>query len=85
MTGGLRALAVPLMTIANEIRWLASGPRCGLGELDLPANEPGSPGIPLQQGERYSLATPYLRLVLNFSGAEAADRWPPLTATSVSS
>jgi fumarate hydratase class II len=44
--GGLRALAVPLMKIANDIRWLASGPRCGLGELILPANEPGSSIMP---------------------------------------
>jgi fumarate hydratase, class II len=43
---GLRALAVPLMKIANDIRWLASGPRCGLGELMLPANEPGSSIMP---------------------------------------
>jgi fumarate hydratase, class II len=35
-------LAVALMKIANDMRWLASGPRCGLGELILPANEPGS-------------------------------------------
>ncbi|MFD8331277.1 class II fumarate hydratase [Streptomyces solisilvae] len=45
-SAGLRALAVPLMKIANDIRWLASGPRCGLGELDLPANEPGSSIMP---------------------------------------
>jgi fumarate hydratase, class II len=45
-SSGLRALAVPLMKIANDIRWLASGPRCGLGELDLPANEPGSSIMP---------------------------------------
>ena len=45
-SSGLRALAVPLMKIANDIRWLASGPRCGLGELVLPANEPGSSIMP---------------------------------------
>ncbi|MEU9372062.1 class II fumarate hydratase [Streptomyces avermitilis] len=45
-SAGLRALAVPLMKIANDIRWLASGPRCGLGELLLPANEPGSSIMP---------------------------------------
>ncbi|MEW2300513.1 class II fumarate hydratase [Streptomyces sp. NPDC006655] len=45
-SSGLRALAVPLMKIANDIRWLASGPRCGLGELILPANEPGSSIMP---------------------------------------
>ena len=45
-SAGLRALAVPLMKIANDIRWLASGPRCGLGELILPSNEPGSSIMP---------------------------------------
>ncbi|GAA3368749.1 class II fumarate hydratase [Streptomyces sannanensis] len=45
-SAGLRALAVPLMKIANDIRWLASGPRCGLAELNLPANEPGSSIMP---------------------------------------
>jgi fumarate hydratase class II len=45
-SAGLRAVAVPLMKIANDIRWLASGPRCGLGELILPANEPGSSIMP---------------------------------------
>jgi fumarate hydratase class II len=43
---GLRGLAVALMKIANDMRWLASGPRCGLGELRLPANEPGSSIMP---------------------------------------
>ena len=43
---GLRGLAVALMKIANDMRWLASGPRCGLGELILPANEPGSSIMP---------------------------------------
>ena len=42
----LRALAVALMKIANDMRWLASGPRCGLGELRLPENEPGSSIMP---------------------------------------
>ena len=42
----LRGLAVTLMKIANDMRWLASGPRCGLGELLLPANEPGSSIMP---------------------------------------
>jgi fumarate hydratase class II len=44
--GALRALAVSVMKIANDMRWLASGPRCGLGELILPANEPGSSIMP---------------------------------------
>ena len=42
----LRGLAAALLKIANDIRWLASGPRCGLGELILPANEPGSSIMP---------------------------------------
>ncbi len=44
--GAMKALAANLMKIANDIRWLASGPRCGLGELSLPANEPGSSIMP---------------------------------------
>ena len=44
--GALRSLAISLMKIANDIRLLASGPRCGLGELILPANEPGSSIMP---------------------------------------
>jgi fumarate hydratase class II len=42
----LRGLAVALTKIANDMRWLASGPRCGLGELILPENEPGSSIMP---------------------------------------
>ena len=42
----LRGLAVALMKIANDMRWLASGPRCGFGELILPSNEPGSSIMP---------------------------------------
>jgi len=45
-SAGLRGLAVPLAKIANDIRWLGSGPRAGLGELVLPANEPGSSIMP---------------------------------------
>ena len=45
-SGALRALACSLMKIANDIRWLASGPRCGIGELQLPENEPGSSIMP---------------------------------------
>ena len=44
--GALKTLAVALMKIANDVRWLASGPRCGLGELQLPENEPGSSIMP---------------------------------------
>ncbi len=45
-SAGVRSLAVALMKIANDIRWLASGPRCGISELILPANEPGSSIMP---------------------------------------
>jgi fumarate hydratase class II len=46
VSGALRTLAVALMKIANDIRWLGSGPRCGLAELSLPENEPGSSIMP---------------------------------------
>ena len=45
-SGALKTLADSLMKIANDIRWLASGPRCGLGELVIPENEPGSSIMP---------------------------------------
>ena len=44
--GALKALAADLMKIANDVRWLASGPRCGLGEIHIPENEPGSSIMP---------------------------------------
>jgi fumarate hydratase class II len=46
VSGSLNTLAVSLMKIANDIRWLGGGPRCGHGELSLPANEPGSSIMP---------------------------------------
>ncbi|HFU77758.1 MAG TPA: class II fumarate hydratase [Epsilonproteobacteria bacterium] len=46
LSGALKALAANCMKIANDIRWLASGPRCGLGEIEIPANEPGSSIMP---------------------------------------
>jgi fumarate hydratase class II len=45
-SGGLRGLAGALMKIANDVRWLASGPRCGIGEILIPENEPGSSIMP---------------------------------------
>jgi fumarate hydratase class II len=45
-SGHLRTIAASLMKIANDVRWMASGPRCGLGELRLPENEPGSSIMP---------------------------------------
>jgi fumarate hydratase class II len=44
--GAIKTLAVSVMKIANDIRWLASGPRCGIGEINIPANEPGSSIMP---------------------------------------
>jgi fumarate hydratase, class II len=45
-SGALKSVAVSLIKIANDIRWLGSGPRCGLGELKLPATQPGSSIMP---------------------------------------
>ncbi|MDX9840469.1 MAG: class II fumarate hydratase [Desulfobulbus sp.] len=45
-SGAIKGLAANLMKIANDVRWLASGPRCGLGEISIPANEPGSSIMP---------------------------------------
>jgi fumarate hydratase class II len=45
-SGALNTIAVSFMKIANDIRYLGSGPRCGLGELELPENEPGSSIMP---------------------------------------
>ncbi|HXF90454.1 MAG TPA: class II fumarate hydratase [Candidatus Nitrosotenuis sp.] len=46
LSGALNVVAVSCMKIANDIRWLGSGPRCGLGEIELPENEPGSSIMP---------------------------------------
>jgi len=46
VSGALKTLAVALMKIANDIRWMASGPRCGIGEITIPENEPGSSIMP---------------------------------------
>jgi len=45
-SGVLKSLAANLMKLANDVRWLASGPRCGIGEITIPANEPGSSIMP---------------------------------------
>lgn len=52
VSGALNVVACSLMKIANDIRFLGSGPRCGLGELSLPENEPGSSIMP---GKLFSL------------------------------
>jgi len=45
-SGALKTLATSLIKIANDIRWLSSGPRCGIGEINIPTNEPGSSIMP---------------------------------------
>src|SRR5205807_10559625 len=45
-SGAVKTLAVALMKIANDIRWMASGPKCGLAEITIPENEPGSSIMP---------------------------------------
>ena len=45
-SGALKGLAANAMKMANDVRWLASGPRCGIGEMEIPANEPGSSIMP---------------------------------------
>ena len=54
-SGCLNAVAVSLMKVANDIRFLGSGPRCGLGELRLPENEPGSSIMPGMTAEHLIL------------------------------
>src|SRR5208282_5598864 len=45
-SGQLKTIAVSLFKIANDVRWLSSGPRCGIGEIQLPATQPGSSIMP---------------------------------------
>ena len=52
--GALNVIACSLMKVANDIRFLGSGPRCGLGELSLPENEPGSSIMPGKCSEVFS-------------------------------
>lgn len=74
--GALKTLAASLTKIANDVRWLASGPRCGLGELSLPENEPGSSIMPGKvnptQCEALTMACAQVfgnDVALNFGGA----------------
>jgi len=76
MSGVLKTLAASLMKIANDVRWLGSGPRCGLGELQLPANEPGSSIMPGKvnptQAEALTMVTAQVMgndVAINFGGA----------------
>ena len=74
--GALKTLAASLMKIANDIRWLASGPRCGIGELRIPENEPGSSIMPGKVNPTQSEALTMLcaqvfgnDVAINFGGA----------------
>jgi fumarate hydratase class II len=74
--GGLKTLAAAMMKIANDVRWLASGPRSGLGELGIPENEPGSSIMPGKVNPTQSEAVTMLccqvfgnDVALNFGGA----------------
>ncbi|ABR89091.1 fumarate hydratase, class II [Janthinobacterium sp. Marseille] len=74
--GGLKTLAASMMKIANDVRWLASGPRSGLGEISIPENEPGSSIMPGKVNPTQSEAVTMLccqvfgnDVALNFGGA----------------
>lgn len=74
--GGLKTLAATMMKIANDVRWLASGPRSGLGELSIPENEPGSSIMPGKVNPTQSEAVTMLccqvfgnDVAINFGGA----------------
>ena len=74
--GALKTLAASLMKIANDVRWLASGPRCGIGEIRIPENEPGSSIMPGKINPTQSEAMTMLccqvmgnDVAINFGGA----------------
>jgi fumarate hydratase class II len=74
--GALKTIAASLMKIANDVRWLASGPRCGLGEISIPENEPGSSIMPGKVNPTQSEAVTMLccqvfgnDVAINFGGA----------------
>jgi len=74
--GALKTLAASLMKIANDVRWLASGPRCGIGEISIPENEPGSSIMPGKVNPTQSEAMTMLcaqvfgnDVAINFGGA----------------
>jgi fumarate hydratase, class II len=74
--GALKGLAASLMKVANDVRWLASGPRCGIGELNIPENEPGSSIMPGKVNPTQSEAMTMLcaqvfgnDVAINFGGA----------------
>jgi fumarate hydratase class II len=88
--GGLKTLACSLMKIANDVRWLASGPRCGIGEISIPENEPGSSIMPGKvnptQSEALTMVCAQVLgndVALNIGGASGnfeLNVWKPLIA-----
>lgn len=77
VSGALRRVAAVLMKIASDIRWLASGPRCGLGEISIPSNEPGSSIMPGKvnptQSEALTMVTVQVMgndAVIGFAGSQ---------------
>lgn len=73
LSGALRTYAVALTKIANDIRWLGSGPRCGLGELKLPAVQPGSSIMPGKVNP--AIAESLLMVCAQVIGYDAAIAW----------
>ena len=73
LSGALRSYAVALTKIANDIRWLGSGPRCGLGELKLPAVQPGSSIMPGKVNP--VIAESLLMVCAQVIGHDAAIAW----------
>jgi len=74
--GALKTIAASLMKIANDVRWMASGPRCGIGEISIPANEPGSSIMPGKVNPTQSEAMTMVAVqvmgndaTINFAGA----------------
>src|SRR6202795_3117813 len=81
-SGALKTLAASLMKIANDVRWLASGPRCGLGELTIPENEPGSSIMPGKVNPTQSEAVTMVAVqvlgndaALGFAGPQGNFEW----------
>ena len=82
MSGVLKTLAVGLVKIANDIRWLGSGPRCGIGELKLPALQPGSSIMPGKVNPVIPEAV--IQVAYQVMGNDTTILWPASPAISSS-
>ena len=87
--GALKGLAADMMKMANDIRWLASGPRCGLGEIFIPENEPGSSIMPgkVNPTQCESVTMVAVQVIANdvavgFAASQGNFEWYPLTTTA---